>query len=136
MISAYKQCLFRLYLLLFVGRPMSCLCYLCLLAESGVQHQLCCVFCFACHHLVSCVWWCPKHIVLCFLFCLSSFLFCLSSSCVLCLVVSKPYCVVLLFSLSSSCVLCTLCCQFLWIVHLRLLLWYSPTLIVSMKRLR
>jgi hypothetical protein len=40
------------------------------------------------------------------------------------------------FSLSSSCVLCTLCFQFLWIVHLRLPLWYSPTLIVSMKRLR
>ena len=35
-----------LYLLLFAGGFMSCLRYLCLFAYSGVQHILCCVFCF------------------------------------------------------------------------------------------
>jgi amino acid permease len=34
---------------------------------------------------VSCVWLCPTHIVVCFLFCLSW-------SCVLCMVVSNTYC--------------------------------------------
>ena len=66
---------------------MSYLRYLCLFAHSGVQHISCCCFCFVCLRLLSCVWWCPTHIVLLFLLCLS-----------------------------SSCVLCTLCCQFLWIV--------------------
>jgi hypothetical protein len=40
------------------------------------------VFCFVCLRLVSCVWWCLTYIVLCILFCLSS-------SCVLCMVVSN-----------------------------------------------
>jgi hypothetical protein len=31
------------YLKLLVGALMSCLCYLCLFAHSGVQHILCCV---------------------------------------------------------------------------------------------
>jgi hypothetical protein len=35
---------FLLYLRLFVGGLMSYLRYLCLLANSGVQHTLCCVF--------------------------------------------------------------------------------------------
>ena len=34
---------------------MSYLRYLCLFVHSGVQHMLCCVFCFACLRLVSCV---------------------------------------------------------------------------------
>ena len=41
-----KRCSVRLYLKLFVGGLMSYLCYLCLLAHSGVQHILCCVFLF------------------------------------------------------------------------------------------
>ena len=43
-ISAYKRCSVRPYLQLFVGGFMSYLRYLCLLAHSGVQHILCCVF--------------------------------------------------------------------------------------------
>jgi hypothetical protein len=31
------------------------------LVYSGIQHILCCVFCFVCLRLVSCVWWCPTH---------------------------------------------------------------------------
>jgi hypothetical protein len=34
---------------------MSYLRYLCLFTFSGVQHILCCVFCFVCLCLVSCV---------------------------------------------------------------------------------
>ena len=34
---------------------MSYLRHVCLLAHNDVQHILCCVFCFACLHLVSCV---------------------------------------------------------------------------------
>ena len=41
-----KRCSVRLYLKLFVGGLMSYLCYLCLLAYSGVQHILCCVVFF------------------------------------------------------------------------------------------
>ena len=51
---------------------------------------------FAC----ACLQWCPAHIVLCYLFCLS-----------------------------SSCVLCTLCFQVLWIVHSWLPLRFSLTFI-------
>jgi flagellar biosynthesis protein FliP len=36
---------------------------------DGVQHILHCVFCFVCLRHVSCVWWCPTHMALCFLFC-------------------------------------------------------------------
>jgi hypothetical protein len=43
-ISTWKQCSVRLYLQLFVVGLISYLCYLCLLAHSGVQHILCCVF--------------------------------------------------------------------------------------------
>jgi hypothetical protein len=43
-ISALKRCSVRLYLQLLVGWLMSYLRYLCLLAHSGVQHILCCVF--------------------------------------------------------------------------------------------
>jgi hypothetical protein len=43
-ISAYKRCSVRLYLQLFVRGCMSYLCYLCLLAHSGVLHILCCGF--------------------------------------------------------------------------------------------
>jgi hypothetical protein len=42
MISAYKRCLVRLYLQLFVGGLMSYLCYLWLFVHSGVHHILCC----------------------------------------------------------------------------------------------
>jgi hypothetical protein len=48
--------------------------------------------------VIICVWWCQTHIVLCFLFCLS-----------------------------SSCVLCTQFRQFLWIVHSWLHLRFSLT---------
>jgi hypothetical protein len=34
---------------------MSHLRYLCLFAHSGVQHMLCCIFCFVYLRLVSCV---------------------------------------------------------------------------------
>jgi hypothetical protein len=54
---------------------------------QDTKHILCCVFCFVCLRLVSCVWWCLTHIVLCILFCLSS-------SCVLCMLVFNKYCVV------------------------------------------
>ena len=55
------------------------------LVHGGVQHILCYVFCFVCLHLVSCVWWCPAYIVLCF-FVLFVF--------ILCMMVSSIYCVV------------------------------------------
>ena len=42
------------------------------LVYGGVQHILCCVFCFFGLRLVFCVWWCTTHIALRFLFCLSS----------------------------------------------------------------
>ena len=45
-ISAYKRCSVRLYLQLFVGRLMSYLRFLCLLAHSGVQCTFWCVFVF------------------------------------------------------------------------------------------
>ena len=41
----------HLYLQLFVERLMSYLRYLCLFVHSGVQHILCCVFCFVCLRL-------------------------------------------------------------------------------------
>ena len=64
-----------------------------------------CVFCMVVCP-VSCAWLCPTHIVLCYLSCLSS-------SCVLCMVVSNTYSVVLIvlfvftlcLVLSSPCVL-------------------------------
>jgi hypothetical protein len=46
------------------------------------QPLLCCVICLVCRRPVSCVWLCPTHIVLCYLSCLSS-------SRVLCMVVSN-----------------------------------------------
>jgi hypothetical protein len=74
------------------------------LVYGGVQHILCCVFWFClssscvlcmvvssiycvvffgfvCLHLVSCVWWCPAYIVLCF-FVLFVFILCLVYRCV------------------------------------------------------
>jgi hypothetical protein len=39
-----KRCSVRIYFQLFVGGLMSYLCYLSLLAHSGVPHILCCVF--------------------------------------------------------------------------------------------
>ena len=51
--KAYIWCLVRLYLQMFVEGLKSYLRYLCLLTYSGIQHILCCVFCFVC--LVSCV---------------------------------------------------------------------------------
>jgi hypothetical protein len=64
-----------------------CLVYVCLV-YGCVQHILCCVIYLACRRPVSCVWLCPTNIVLCYLSCLSS-------SCVLCMVVSNTYSVVL-----------------------------------------
>jgi hypothetical protein len=63
MISALKQCLVRLYLHLLVGGLLFYLQYLCFLrivvssTYCGVQHVL----------------WCPTRLVLCFLFCFSSY---------------------------------------------------------------
>ena len=78
----------RLYLQLFVGGLMSYLCYLCLVAHSGVQHILCCVFLCSSSSCVTCF---PLFfVVLCDLF---SFVLrrlvwpvflCSSSSCVTC----------------------------------------------------
>jgi hypothetical protein len=42
--SCWEIFLVRLYLQLFVGGLVSCIHYLCLLAYSGVQYRLCCVF--------------------------------------------------------------------------------------------
>ena len=58
-----------------------------------------------------CIYWCPTHIVLCFLFCLSS-------SCVWCIVVSNTYCVVCFFCLRLvSCgVQHVLCCVFCFVL--------------------
>ena len=42
--TSYKRCSVRFYLQLFVGRLMSYLRYMCLLAYGGVQHILCFVF--------------------------------------------------------------------------------------------
>jgi hypothetical protein len=68
---------------------MSYIRYLCLFVYSGVQRILCCVFVVVvCLRIVSCLMWCPTHIALYFLICLS-----------------------------SHYILCTQCCQFLWIVH-------------------
>ena len=106
--SCTSDIFYRFYLQFFVGRRhvlftlfvfasysgvqhiLCCiLCNVCLrLMYGGVRHILCCVFCFVCLRLVACEWWYPPHIVLCFLFCLSSLY-----------------------------VLCTQCCQFLCIVH-------------------
>ena len=62
-----KQLSVRLYLQLFVGGCMSYLCYLCLLAYTGVQHMLCCVFVLffivlctlCCHFLWLSIFDCP-----------------------------------------------------------------------------
>ena len=62
----------------------------CVYLRVVVSNIYCVVLCFAFLRLVSCVWWCPTHVVVCFLFCLSS-------SCVLCMMVSSIYCVVFLF---------------------------------------
>ena len=43
-ISVYKRCSVLFYLQLFVGGLMSYLRYLCLFANHGVQHILCCDF--------------------------------------------------------------------------------------------
>jgi hypothetical protein len=44
LLISLSPCSVRLYLQLFVGELSSYLRYLCLLANSGVQHILCCVF--------------------------------------------------------------------------------------------
>ena len=61
-------CSLRLQLQLLVAGLMSYLRDLCLFALSGVQHILCCVFCFVFLRLVSYVWWCRTHILLIFCF--------------------------------------------------------------------
>ena len=58
------------------------------LVYGCVQLIYCCVICLVCRRPVSCVWLCSTHIVLCYLSCLSS-------SYVLCMVVSNTYSVVL-----------------------------------------
>jgi hypothetical protein len=88
------------------------------------------LFLCVCLRLVSCVWWCPTHIVLCF----CVFIF------VLCLVydgVQHILCSVVFVCLSSSCVLCmmvfnTYCALLILCVCLRLVscVWWCPTHIV------
>jgi hypothetical protein len=73
-----------------------------------VSYTYCIVF-FALSSL--CVWWCPTHIVLCFLFCpryvyggVLHILYCVFCFVlVMCMVVSYTYCIVF-FALSSLCV--------------------------------
>ena len=73
---------------------------------SGVQSILCCVSCCICLRLVSCIQWCPTHIVLrfcciclvsCIQWCPTHIVLCvllyLSSSCFLYIVVSNTCCV-------------------------------------------
>jgi hypothetical protein len=96
--------LVRLYLSLFVGWIMSYLRYLCLLAQSGVQHILCCVFVL--FFFALCTQFCQLLWIV--------YLF------------SLP----LRYSLTFILVLCALCCQFLWIVHFWLPLRYSLTFIL------
>ena len=91
-------------------------CVLCMV----VSNTYCAWFLyFACLRLVSCVRWCPTHIMLCFLFSLSS-------SCVLCKVVFNTYCAV--FFVQFVFVLCkvvsnTYCAWFLYFACLRLVSW-------------
>jgi hypothetical protein len=114
-ISAYKRCSVLLYLQLFVGGRMSCLPCLCLYVYSGVQHMSCCVFLRLVYSMLpvslffssSCVPYVTSFSVF-------------YTSCV-------PY--VTSFSGLFFFVLCTLCCQFLWIVFLRLV---YPLLPVSL----
>jgi hypothetical protein len=89
---------------------------------------LCCVcLFFSCLRPVSCAWWCPIHIVLCL------FVFFLSSSSVLCMVVSITYCVVFVcFFLSTSSVLCMVVSNTYCVVFFVLCFVY-PMLPVSLK---
>ena len=79
----------HLHLQLFVGGFLSYLRYLCSFVHSGVQHILCCVFCFSCH---SCTFTSS---------CLQDASCLIYVICVrLCIVVSSTYCVVFWFQLS------------------------------------
>ena len=102
---------FGLCLQLFVRGLMSYLRYLCLLACSGVQHILCCVFVF--FFFVLCT--------LCCQFLWVVFVLFFFVLCTLCC--QFLWIVFVLFFF----VLCTLCCQFLWIVLFWLPLRYSLT---------
>ena len=95
-----KRCSVLLCLQLFVVGLMSYLCYLCSLANSGIQHVLSCVFLRLVYSML------PMSL-------------CFSSSCVL---------YVASFSVFFF-VLCTLCCQLLLIVSFWLPLQYSLTFI-------
>ena len=124
------QCSVRLYLQLIVGGLMSHLRYLCLVAQSDVQHIKCCVICLVCRRPVSCVWLCSTHIVLCYLSCLSS-------SCVLCMVVSNTYSVVLfvlfivVLCLVYGCVQHIKCCVICLVCRRPVsCVWLCPTHIV------
>ena len=66
------ETIFRLYIQLFVGGLISYLSYLCLLAYSGGQHILCCVFfSSSCVHYVAFLWivhfWLPLQYSLTFI---------------------------------------------------------------------
>ena len=131
-ISTLKRCSVRLYLQLFVRELMSYLRYLCLLAYSGVQHILCCVFvCLRLGYTML-----PVSLDCLYLIAPSSWTHYVASFSGLsifdCPFVWIHY--VASFSGMSifDCpfVLDTLCCQFLWIVHIWLpLRRYSLTLI-------
>jgi hypothetical protein len=97
-----KRCSVCLYLQLFVEGPISYLRYLCLCAYSGVFVLFVCLS--------------------------SSYVASFSG-------LSMFICLRLMLPVSLDCpclfvfVLCTICCQFLWIVHVYLPFRYSPTFI-------
>ena len=66
-ISGWKKCSVRLYLQWFVRGLMSYVRYLCLLAHSGVQHILCCVFVL--FFLVLCTLYCQFRWIVHFFYC-------------------------------------------------------------------
>jgi hypothetical protein len=123
--------LVRLYLSLFVGWIMSYLRYLCLLAQSGVQHILCCVFVL--FFFALCTQFCQLLWIV-YLFSLP-LRYSLTFILVLCALCCQFLWIVhfwlpLRYSLTFILVLCTLCCLFLWIVHFWLPLRYSLTFIL------
>ena len=76
--------------------------------------------------VLVCAQCCPTHIVLCFCFVLLSLVYHMLPVSLDCPFVIVPS---VFSNVYMSCVLCTICCQFLWIVHLWLSLRFSLTFI-------
>jgi cellulose synthase/poly-beta-1,6-N-acetylglucosamine synthase-like glycosyltransferase len=95
--------------------------------KQKTQHNMC--WTPPCLHLYSFVWWFPTHIVLCFLFRLSS-------SWVFCMVVYNTYCVMFFVSVFVLSLLYggfqhILCYVFCFVcLHLESFVWWFPTHIV------